>query len=81
MCKYCKLTQERGNEKTNDVISIGKIKDGSQLLDLSLNRYISDKSRSNELILDLSCVIGDAVYNVKIKEIKIKYYPFCGEEL
>lgn len=81
MCKYCKMTQERGNEKTNDLVSIVKIKDGSQLIDLSLNRYISDKSRSNELVLDLSYIIDNAVYTVKTKEIKIKYCPFCGEEL
>lgn len=81
MCKYCKLTHDRGYEKTNDPITIGQIKDGSQVFDLFMNRSVTDKKRSSELVLDLGCNINGDMYNIKTKEIKIKYCPFCGEEL
>lgn len=81
MCKYCELKQSGGNEQTNDTISIMSIKDGSQLFDLFMNRCISERKRSNELILDLSCLLNGSAYNVKTKAIKIKYCPFCGEKL
>lgn len=80
MCKYCEL-KGSGNEQTNEPISIMNIKDGSQIFDLFMNRCISKRKRRNELILDLSCLVYGSTYNVKSKSIKIKYCPFCGEEL
>ena len=84
MCGYCKLI-ETGvtGEKTNDNVSMAKIKDGSQVFELNLWRYINeeDDDRENELVLDMSVDIDSSVYVVKRKHIKIKYCPFCGEEL
>lgn len=83
MCRYCEMI-ETGvpGEKTNN-ISIGQLVDGSQIFEVWLYRYIDEESdeRTNELILDMSIVSGTKVYDLKDKHIKIKYCPFCGEEL
>ena len=83
MCRYCEMI-ETGvtGEKTNNV-SIGQLVDGSQIFELWLYRYTDGESDEckNELILDMSIVSGTKVYDLKDKHIKIKYCPFCGEEL
>lgn len=85
MCKHCalKTVNEKIGEKTTDGKSIGRIKDGSQIIDLYLNRYIIEKDnvRKNNLVLDLSFDLDGNEFIVKDKYIKIKYCPFCGEEL
>lgn len=73
MCKYCQ-----------DLYSqLIRVTDGSQVIELSLLRYVDSQDRiaKNVLDLSLSCKIGDAEYEVKDKEIRIKYCPFCGEKL
>ena len=84
MCKYCKLDYiEETGEKLNGNVTIKEMKDGSQILGLSMNRYIDPDCdiHTSELIIDMSVVINDLAYTVKDKHIKIKYCPFCGEEL
>lgn len=85
MCKYCKLKtlNEYAGEKSNESKRIGALKDGSQLFELCLSRYIveEDDIHRSELILDLAFELNNGLYNVKTKYIPIKYCPFCGEEL
>ena len=84
MCKYCKLEHiEETGEKLNGNVLIKELKDGSHILGLFMNRYIDADSDiyHRELIIDMSVVINDLAYTVKDKHIKIKYCPFCGEEL
>ena len=84
MCKYCKLECIEGTgEKLNGNVSINEMKDGSHILGLFINRYIDPDSdiHTSELIIDMSVVINSLAYTVKDKHIKIKYCPFCGEEL
>ena len=60
-----------------------RLKDGSQIFDLYLNRYIvetDDIHRSNSEI-NISVDMDGGEYVLKHKEIPIKYCPFCGEEL
>ena len=84
MCKYCELEEivETG-EKLNGNVSIMSLKDGCQLFELSLNRYIDQDAgiHTKELIIDMSVYVNDLPYTVKDKHIKIKYCPFCGEKL
>ena len=85
MCKYCKLKtlNEAVGEKVSDPTTIGKLKDGSQTFEISLNRYIVEKDdiHRSELMLDLICKGNGGVIHVKSTYIPIKYCPFCGEEL
>lgn len=83
MCKYCELTEFSKGEFVSADGTIMSIKDGSQVMDLRLNRYISDKPKTHdsELIFDYGVKVGDAVYSIRGKSIKIKYCPFCGEKL
>ena len=85
MCKYCKTInlKENGSERSNECASITKIKDGIQEFNLYLNRYISedDNIHNRELVLDYSVNVNSQSINIKEKIIKIKYCPFCGEEL
>lgn len=84
MCKYCKLqnVNEQLGEFTTDMV-ISELKDGCQIFEVILNRYIVEKRdiHRSSLMLELSVDLGDSVYTVKTKNIKIKYCPFCGEEL
>lgn len=85
MCKYCKFTTQNDDlgEKTNGGVTIGQIKDGSQIFDVCLYRYsIKDANyRETSLIVTLYVDAMGERYDVKEKHIKIKYCPFCGEEL
>lgn len=85
MCKYCMLLPYGTiGEMVSENNSIGSIKDGSQIFDVSLNRYVSssDNVRNNYLELYLACKTDSGeVFNVKSKSIKIKYCPMCGEKL
>ena len=84
MCNYCKLnpTGVEG-EKTNDNEFIDYIKEGRYLTELSIYRYADDDDQRylSELILSNNVVLRDGTHTVEEKHIKIKYCPFCGEEL
>ena len=85
MCKYCKLKtlNEVIGEKSNNAKTIGVLKDGSQFVEVCLNRYIVEnddvKNTYLALALGVNCTYGSFTVNEKI--IPIKYCPFCGEEL
>lgn len=81
MCNFCKMEVVNKRESSNKHRPIMGIKDGSQLFELSMNRYKVDNHKSNNLVVDLCMMIGNDVYPIKTKEIDIKYCPFCGEEL
>ncbi len=84
MCRYCDLIETGvGQEKTNDNVIIGTVRDGSQIFDLTLFRYIDEENneRYNELILEISVDVRGHVYPLKQENIKINYCPFCGKEL
>lgn len=87
MCKYCRLMDVgvgTADEKVIEDGTITRIKDGSQVIEMYMSRDISKshKLHSNELVLSLSVDISPSEqYCVKTKAIKIKYCPFCGEEL
>lgn len=84
MCKYCKIEEivETG-EKLNGNVTIANVKDGSQMITVSLNRYIDDDCliHTSSLVIDIGAILSSGVYTVKDKQIKIKYCPFCGEKL
>lgn len=80
MCKYCKVT-ESVSEKTNDCKFISKLRDGSRIYSLYLNRYIDRSGSINELILSNEVDYGEGPVTIKDKFVPIKYCPFCGEEL
>ena len=86
MCKYCKLEtfNETIGEKGNWNPVLGTLKDGSRVIQLSLNRYLVEKDEihRNELVID-NCVVGvtENYESLSEKRIKIKYCPFCGEKL
>lgn len=84
MCKHCKLTIVNSKSKEMQTIkNVLRLKDGSQIFDLYLNRYIVETEgihRSN-LEINISVNIDEGEYILKYKEIPIKYCPFCGEEL
>lgn len=81
MCNFCKMEVVNKRESSNKHQPIMGIKDGSQLFELSMNRYKVDNRKSNSLVIDLCVMIGNDVYPVQTKEMYIKYCPFCGEEL
>lgn len=86
MCKYCKLEtlREKTGEKSNGNPTIAKIKDGSHVYEVCMNRYIceSDKVHDRSLFVALDVDFGGgSTLPLKSKSIKIKYCPFCGEEL
>ena len=84
MCKHCKLTIVNSKSKEMQTIkNVLRLRDGSQIFDLYLNRYIVETEgihRSN-LEINISVNIDNGEYVLKYKEIPIKYCPFCGEEL
>lgn len=84
MCKYCKLKtfNEAIGEKGSENITIGKVKDGSRIVQIYINRYIvkSENINRSELVIE-NVVNLDSEYVLGEKSIKIKYCPFCGEEL
>lgn len=84
MCRYCEMI-ETGvtGETTNDCVFIDTLEDGSQLFSLMLYRCMDEENgyHTNELIIELGVDIDSSVQLVKDKHIKIKYCPFCGEEL
>lgn len=84
MCKFCKLTtiSERLGEKTTENITIGKVKDGSRIARVYINRYIVETENINRSELIIENVVDlSGEYVLGEKSIKIKYCPFCGEEL
>lgn len=81
MCKYCKMEQIYKDEYCNEDPNLARIKDGYQLFEVNFNRFVSDKMKFNVLTVDLAIIINDDIYPLETKEIKIKYCPFCGEEL
>lgn len=85
MCKYCKLTEADNSigEQTTEWGDLVTLKDGSLVASMYLFRDIIDplNERTNELGIDLSFKVGESLYPIKCKNIKIKYCPFCGEEL
>ena len=85
MCKYCNFDESISTDyeliTNNDILLI---KDGSEIINVTLFRNVSKnrKSRMAELYLGKSMVHKDGgSYPVKEKIIKIKYCPFCGEKL
>ena len=84
MCKYCKVRvfSEKYGEKIGNNMILRNV-DGSQVSEVYLNRYIveSDDISKASISIDISVKLDDAKYLIKTKEIKIKYCPFCGEEL
>lgn len=85
MCEYCKMEQVSEREMCNNTSHIFGMRDGSHQIDVLLYRYEVDggkTSKHTDLILDL--FVKDIDGNgVLIEEVttKIKYCPFCGEEL
>lgn len=87
MCKYCKFINEEDDwEKENDFTIIDQIRDGRQQFALRLHRYECEDTKSTVLAMmygiysdhNEQYALGD---ELEIKEIQIKYCPFCGEEL
>ena len=86
MCKYCKLVvfNEEIGEKGNWSPVIGSLRDGSRLIEISLNRYLVEEEEihRNELVIDNYAVsVTKSRESLSEKHIKIKYCPFCGEKL
>ena len=84
MCKNCNFTyvNEQIGEKSNDVQSIKRIRDGHSVIDLNIFRYDDgDGHNTNKLIMDVAVEIGNNLYTVVEEHIKINYCPFCGEKL
>lgn len=84
MCKYCQLgTDEDTGERLNHNKSIVKMRDGSRVIDLSINRYIVDDMdiHRSDLVIDLGVSLDAGDFTVQEQTIPIKYCPFCGEEL
>ena len=84
MCKYCKVRvfSKKYGEKIGNNIILRNV-DGSQVSEVYLNRHIveSDGISEASISIDISEKLDGAEYLIKTKEIKIKYCPFCGEEL
>ena len=84
MCKHCKVevVSEKYGEKTGNNIILRNV-DGSRVDEVCLNRYIVETEGYHDasISIDISEKLDDAEYLIKTKEIKIKYCPFCGEEL
>lgn len=81
MCKYCKLEQGNPGEMLNNAPTIGELKDGHQVIELLLNRYITDDTHVCELVVLQSLAPNFGGDIIQSKSIPIKYCPFCGEEL
>lgn len=84
MCGYCKFRyiNEDIGEKSNEVQHMAMIREGHHILELGLNRYHDGGDyHNNELILANSVNLDGSIHTVSEKHIKIKYCPFCGEEL
>lgn len=85
MCKYCKLEEIGENEYENKVrcYPIIKIKDGSYMTELCLDRYIAGNDTHESNLRMETVVKFDNGYHetIKTKYLKIKYCPFCGEKL
>lgn len=85
MCKYCKMEtlNESIGEKSTMNVSIGVVKNGNQVFEAYLNRYVieDENYHKSSLVLAYDCEIDGGLTCVKEKRIKIKYCPFCGEEL
>ena len=85
MCKYCEFDESISTNHesvTNNDIML--IKDGSELIHVTIFRSVSKKgkSRTAELYLGKSAIHRDGgEYPIKEKVLKIKYCPFCGEKL
>lgn len=73
---------KKNGEKTGNNMILRNV-DGSHVSEVYLNRYIveSDDINKASISIDISVKLDDAEYFIKTKEIKIKYCPFCGEEL
>lgn len=86
MCKYCRLKEinKKLGELTSDNLTIGKLRDGSRLSQVYINRYIvatEDIHRSELVIEDVVKLSNNEMYSLHETRVKIKYCPFCGEEL
>lgn len=85
MCKYCKVRvfSETYGEKIGNNMILRNV-DGSNISEVYLNRHIveSEGYHDASISIDISLKLDDTTeYLIKEKEIKIKYCPFCGEEL
>ena len=84
MCKHRKVEvfSEKYGEKIGNNMILRNV-DGSHISEVYLNRHIveSDGISEASISIDISVKLDDAKYLIKEKEIKIKYCPFCGEEL
>lgn len=84
MCEHCKVRvfSEKYGEKIGNNMILRNV-DGSHISDVYLNRHIveSDDISEASISIDISVKLDDSEYLIKEKEIKIKYCPFCGEEL
>ena len=84
MCKYCKVEvfSEKYGEKTGNNMILRNV-DGSRVDEVYLNRHIveTEGNHDTSISIDISVKLDDAEYLIKTKEIRIKYCPFCGEEL
>ena len=84
MCKHCKVRvfSEKYGEKIGNNMILRNV-DGSHISEVYLNRHIveSDDISEASISIDISVKLDDSKYLIKEKEIKIKYCPFCGEEL
>lgn len=84
MCEHCKVEvfSEKYGEKIGNNMILRNV-DGSHISDVYLNRHIveSDDISEASISIDISVKLDDAEYLIKTNEIKIKYCPFCGEEL
>lgn len=84
MCEHCKarVFSEKYGEKIGNNMILRNV-DGSHISEVYLNRRIveSDDISEASISIDISVKLDDAEYIIKEKEIKIKYCPFCGEEL
>lgn len=85
MCEHCKvevISETYGEKIGNNMIL--RNDDGSNISEVYLNRHIveSDDISEASISIDISLKLDDTTeYLIKEKEIKIKYCPFCGEEL
>lgn len=83
MCRYCKVKQCTPGEWSNDVQTIGLLKEGHTSFMVMLHRYVLDDDdyHKGELILSHEVMLSDGLHDVQQKHIPIKYCPFCGEKL
>lgn len=83
MCKFCELSCERvvDGERINQYHIIGEIKDGRQVFEMRLWRYIHGETHESDLLLQYGIETGDGIRDLEEQHIKIEYCPFCGEKL